>query len=143
MAVKFSTVGQIEKNYLFEDAIIDTAMLNGTFGSVDEGKFTAGADATKAIMQEEAGDDAGLDEYLIPAGSHVRVVNLKALAEKYPVKTIEIYGAQLPDGVKKGDQLKSDGDGNLVTGGDSTYYKVTKVLGNATGVEAEIVIAEG
>ena len=87
-------------------------------------------------MQDENGDNAGLDEYPIKKGEHVRVVDLSA----YNGETIEIYGAQLPDSYKKGDKLASDTNGKLVSGASSApYFKITKVLPNVKGVEATVV----
>lgn len=74
---KFRTIGQIEHGeYPFEDAVVEKSVLNGAFGDVADGKFTANDSGKKVIMQVENGDDAGLPEYKIPAGSHVRVLDL-------------------------------------------------------------------
>ena len=136
MAIKFNTISQIEKKYAFEDAIASADVLNGDFGAVTGGAFAVGVTATKAIMQDENGDNAGLDEYPIKKGEHVRVVDLSA----YNGETIEIYGAQLPDSYKKGDKLASDTNGKLVSGASSApYFKITKVLPNVKGVEATVV----
>lgn len=137
MAIKFNTISQIEKKYAFEDAIASADVLNGDFGAVTGGAFAVGATATKAIMQDENGDNAGLDEYPIKKGEHVRVVDLSA----YNGETIEIYGAQLPDSYKKGDKLASDTNGKLVSGASSApYFEITKVLPNVKGVEATVVV---
>ena len=136
MAIKFNTISQIEKKYAFEDAIASADVLNGDFGAVTGGAFAVGATATKAIMQDENGDNAGLDEYPIKKGEHVRVVDLSA----YNGETIEIYGAQLPDTYAKGNKLVSDATGKLVTGGSSApYFEITKVLPNVKGVEVKVV----
>lgn len=136
--IKFSTIGEIEKGYYFEDAVIDTAMLNGTFGSIADGKFTAGADKNQVIMQIETGDDEYMDEYLIPAGSHVRVLDLEKLAKDFD--TFEIYGYPLPDTVAKGNKLKSDESGKLVA--NDGKYEVTRILGNHAGAEIKITAGE-
>ena len=134
--VKFSSISQIEKKYAFEDAIASADVLNGDFGAVTEGAFAVGVTATKAIMQDENGDNAGLDEYPIKKGEHVRVVDLSA----YDGETIEIYGAQLPDTYSKGDKLISDTNGKLVTGGSvAPYFEITKVIPNVKGVEVKVV----
>lgn len=79
---KFRTIGQIEHGeYPFEDAVVEKSVLNGAFGDVADGKFTANDSGKKVIMQVENGDDAGLPEYKIPAGSHVRVLDLAKLKE--------------------------------------------------------------
>lgn len=144
--IKFNTIGQIEKNYYFEDAVVDAEVLNGAFGTVTNGKFAPAASATKSIMQVEVGDDMGMDEYKIPAGSHVRVVNLKALNGQ----VVEVYGVQLPATYKVGDALVSDANGNLIVkeptkNGETTTpvaapkYEITKIIGNKLGVEVKIV----
>ena len=136
MAIKFNTISQIEKKYAFEDAIASTDVLNGDFGAVTGGAFAVGATATKAIMQDENGDNAGLDEYPINKGAHVRVVDLTA----FDGETIEIYGAQLPDTYAKGNKLVSDATGKLVTGGSvAPYFEITKVIPNVKGVEVKVV----
>lgn len=134
--VKFSTIGQIEKKYAFEDAVAGADVLNGDFGAVTAGEFTVDADAVKAIMQVEVGDDADLDEYPIKKGEHVRVVDLAA----FDSETIEVYGAQLPDTYSKGDKLVSDANGKLITGGSTApYFEITKVIPNVNGVEVKVV----
>lgn len=143
MAFKLNSIGQIEKTYAFEDAVIETEMLNGTIGKIDDGKFTASEKGFMAIMQVEVGDDAGMAEYKIPAGSHVRVVDFKSLVEQFPKNTtIEIYGAQLPTAYNIGDKLESDANGKLVTGASvAPYFEITKIIGNKLGVEATMVMA--
>lgn len=137
--IKFNTVGQIEKGYYFEDAVVDTEVLNGAFGAVTNGKFAPAASATKAVMQVEVGDDMDMDKYKIPAGSHVRVVDLKALNGQ----VVEVYGAQLPDTYAVGNALVSDANGNLVVGTGASVatpkYEITKIIGNKLGVEVKIV----
>lgn len=134
--IKFNTIGQIEKGYYFENAVIETAILNGDFGEVADGVFNVAAKATKAVMQVEVGDDMGMDEYPIPNGSHVRVLNLEELNGK----TVEIYGAQLPSTYTKGDKLESDAKGKLVTGATvAPYLEITKIIGNKLGVEVTVV----
>lgn len=136
--LKFHTIGQIEKNYAFENAVATADTFNGAFGVVADGEFTVGADASKAIMNLEVGDEANLGTYPIKKGAQVRVLDLEA----FNGKTIEVYGDELPDGVRVGDQLKSDTTGALVTGAVSApYLKVTKVIANTNGVEATIVTA--
>lgn len=134
--IKFREISQIEKLYTFVDATIDKDALNGDFGSVTTGKFAPKADAKQAIMQVEVGDDMDMPEYKIPAGSHVRVVDL----EKLDGQEVEVYGVQLPDTFKVGDKLKSDATGKLVTGATTApYYEVTEVLGNKLGVAVKVV----
>lgn len=135
--IKFNTIGQIEHGeYPFEDAVTKADAFNGDFGSVTDKEFKVAAKATRAIMQLEVGDDMGMPEYKIPAGSHVRVLNL----EKMNGKTVEVYGSQLPSTFKKGDKLESDATGNLVTGATTApYLEITKIIGNKLGFEATVV----
>ena len=136
MAIKFNKISQWEKKYAFEDAVAKTDVLNGDFGVVTDGEFSVGATKAKAIMEEERGDNAYLDEYPIKKGEHVRIVDLSA----FNGETIEIYGAQLPDTYKKGDKLASDAKGKLVVGASSApYFEITKVIPNVKGVEVTVV----
>lgn len=134
--VKFSTIGAIEKRYEFEDAVAKTDILNGDFGVVSDGKFSTGANAVKAVMNIEVGDDADLDVYPIAKGTHVRVVDLS----KFDGEIVEVYGAQLPDTFVVGNKLASDADGKLVTGASvAPYFEVTKVIPNVKGAEVKVV----
>lgn len=134
--IKFSTIGQIEKKYAYEPAKAGADTFNGAFGTVADGVFTAGADATKAIMNIETGDNAYYDTYPIAKDTDLRVVDLT----KFNGETIEIYGNELPVGVAVGDKLTSDTNGALVTGATAApYYEVTKVIANVKGVEATVV----
>lgn len=141
--IKFSTIGQIEKLYVFEDAVLTTDAYNGDFVAVTDGDATPSANSLKAIMQIEVGDDANLDVYPIKAGNHVRVVDLAAIAKKYPIKTVEVYGKQVPIDVAVGDKLVSDDTGVLVAGASTVpYLEVTEIIGNNLGVEVSIVTAD-
>lgn len=135
--IKFNSLGQIEHgDYPFEDAIAKTDVLNGDFGAVTDEKFEVAANSVKAVMQLETGDDEDMPEYKIRAGEHVRVLNLAKLNGK----TIEVYGAQLPDTFAKGDKLASDASGKLKKDATAApYLEVTKVIGNKLGIEATVV----
>ena len=134
--VKFSTIGAIEKRYEFEDAVAKTDILNGDFGVVSDGKFSTGANAVKAVMNIEVGDDADLDVYPIAKGTHVKVVDLS----KFDGEIVEVYGAQLPDTFVVGNKLASDADGKLVAGASvAPYFEVTKVIPNVKGAEVKVV----
>lgn len=134
--IKFSTIGAIEKRYEFEDAVAKTDILNGDFGVVSDGKFSTGANAVKAVMNIEVGDDADLDVYPIAKGTHVKVVDLS----KFDGEIVEVYGAQLPDTFVVGNKLASDADGKLVTGASvAPYFEVTKVIPNVKGAEVKVV----
>ena len=137
--VKFHSLKQIEHKYAFENAVANVDTFNGAFGTVTAGKFSPDADAKKAVMNIEVGDEAGLGTYPITKGTHVRVIDLEA----FDGETIEIYGDELPDGVAVGNKLKSDATGALVTGASvAPYYEVTKVIKtvpNTKGVEVKVV----
>lgn len=142
MSVLFKSVGNIEKVYAFEDAVIDTDMYNGTFGEVEDGKFVAEANAKKVIMQKECGDDAEMDKYLIPAGSHVRVLDMAVFAEQFQkFPHLHVIGYPLPADITVGDKLASDAEGKLVKGASAApYLEVKAILGNKAGVEVAVVM---
>lgn len=137
--IKFHSIKQIEHFYGFENAVAKTDVLNGDFGTVTDGEFATAANATKAIMLLEVGDDMNMPEYKIPKGTDLRVLDLAKLNGQL----IEVYGAQLPKTFAKGDKLVSTATGALeVSSGDSVvapYYEVTKIIDNKIGVEVKIV----
>lgn len=142
MSVKLNSIGQIEKTYAFEDAVVNAETLNGAFGSVTNGVFAPAANGTKVVANIEVGDDADMPEYKIPSGSHVRVLDLVELATQYPKNPkVEIYGVQVPANVAVDDILVSDSTGKLVKDSSATapYLKVTKIVGNKLGIEVTIV----
>lgn len=113
--VKFRTVGQIEHGeYPFEDAVVDVDVLNGAFGDVADGKFTPSDAGQKVIMQIECGDDEGMPEYKIPAGSHVRVLDPSKVKGE-----LEVYGYPLPAEWAVGDTVGC--------------FEITEVIGNKVG----------
>ena len=131
--IKFHSVGQIEhaKNY-FVDAVTTADTFNGAFGDVADGKFTVGATKTKAIMQVEVGDDEGMPKYAIPAGTHVRILDLAQLVGEY----VEVYDYPLPETVDVADKLESDTDGSLKVNASAAglYLEVKEFIGNKDGV---------
>lgn len=117
---KFSTIGQIEHGeYPFEDAVVDKEVMNGAFGDVANGKFTASDSGKKVIMQLETGDDEYMNEYKIPAGSHVRVLDPAKV-----VGNLEVYGYPLPDTFKSGDTLGC--------------FTITDIIGNKLGAVVKV-----
>lgn len=118
--VKFHTIGQIERGaYPFEDAVVDTEVMNGAFGDVANGKFTASDSGKKIIMQVEVGDDEYMDKYKIPAGSHVRVLDpTKVVGE------LELYGYPLPDTFAVGDTVGC--------------FTITEIIGNKLGAVVKV-----
>lgn len=137
--IKFHTIGQIEKLNPFVDAVVKKAVLNGDFGEVTTGEFAVGAKKKQVVMQLECGDDAGLDKYEIPAGSHVRVLDL----DKLNGQLIEVWGHPLPATFAKGNKFESEADGTLkVDGSAAPYLEVMEVLGNKEGALVKVVTAD-
>ena len=137
MALKFHSIGQIEHERIpFIDAVTKADTYNGAFGDVADGKFEVGATKTKAIMQIECGDDEGMPKFPIPAGTHVRVIDLEKCKNNY----VEIYDYPLPDTVAVGDKLESKADGSLTvnSGATGVHLEVTDIIGNHDGVLALI-----
>lgn len=137
--IKFNKISQIEKEYFFEDAVTSAAIANGDFGSVANGSFTVAANATKAVMQVEVGDNADLDVYPIAKNTHVRVIDLKKVAATG--KKIEVYGSPLPSTYAKGNKLASDTTGKLAVTASPTglYLVVDEIFGNKLGIIASVV----
>lgn len=134
--IKFHTIGQIEKLNPFVDAVVKKAVLNGDFGEITTGEFAVGTKKKQVVMQLECGDDAGVDKYEIPAGSHVRVLDL----EKLEGQLIEVWGHPLPATFSKNDKLESETDGTLKTGASAApYLEVMEVLGNKEGALVKVV----
>lgn len=137
MAIKMHSVGQWEHERVpFIDAVTKADTYNGAFGDVTDGEFEVGAKKTKAIMQVEVGDDEGMPKYFIPAGTHVRVIDLDKSKRNY----VEIYDYPLPATVAVGDKLESQADGSLKVNSSATgvYLEVTEIIGNNDGVVALI-----
>lgn len=117
---KLNTIGAIEKEYFFEDAVVDVDVLNGAFGTVAAGKFTPDADGTSVIMQVEVGDDAGMPEYKIAKGSHVRTLD----TTKLNGRKLEVYGYPLPATFAVGDTLGC--------------FTIEEVIGNKVGAVVKV-----
>lgn len=134
--IKFRNISQIEKKYSFVSAVAGTDVYNGDFGKVTSGTFALAATASQVIMNEEVGDNAGLDKYPIAKGEDVRVLDLA----KVDGEELEIYGKQIPSGVAKGDKLKSTAQGDLVKGATTApYVEVTDFIGNKDGIVVKVV----
>lgn len=138
---EFLNVSEYEKLNPFVDAITDKEILNGIGVTIAEGKVTPSKDATHVVMNIEVGDDMYMDEYKIPAGSHVRCLDLSAV-DGLPV---QIYGTPLPATFPGGtDKLKFKEDGTLESGAESeTRFEITKIIGNKLGVEAIVKVKSG
>ena len=137
MALKFHTIGQWEHERVpFIDAVTKTDTFNGAFGDVVDGEFEVGATKTKVIMQVECGDDEGMDKFPIPAGTHVRVIDLEKCKNNY----VEVYDYPLPATVAVDDKLESQADGSLKVNSSATgvHLEVKEIIGNHDGVVALI-----
>ena len=123
--VRFEKLSTTEKNYPFVDAVVTADYKNGTFGTVTDGKFTAGATGSFVIMNIEDGDDAKSDAYIIKKNAHARIADLT----KVVGAIIDITSAQLPTSVTKGNKLESQADGTLKVNASAkgTYIEVTEV----------------
>ena len=73
--VRFEKLECPEKIYLYEDALAGAEYINGIFGTVSDGTFTAGA-GNKCVMQVEKGDDARSDDFTVKKDEHVRVADM-------------------------------------------------------------------
>lgn len=121
---KFRTIGRIEHgNYPFVDATVEKDVLNGAFGEVSNGKFEPNESGKFVIMQIENGDDEGIPEYKIPAGSHVRVLDVEK-ANLITECPLEVYGYPLPETWDVGDALGC--------------FTIKEVIGNKIGAVVEV-----
>lgn len=137
--ITYLNVGEYEKLNPFVDAVTEKEIPNGAGVSIAAGKVTmADAEtATHVVMNVEVGDDMYTDDYKIPAGSHVRCLDLKAVDGM----AVQIYGPQLPADVGATDKLKFKADGTLEKNASTeTRFEVTKILGNKIGVEAIVKV---
>lgn len=135
--VRFEKLSTTEKNYPFVDAVVTADYKNGTFGTVTDGKFTAGATGSFVIMNIEDGDDAKSDDYIIKKNAHARIADLT----KVVGAIVDITSAQLPASVTKGNKLESQADGTLKVNASAkgTYIEVTEVT--RFGVIGKVAVA--
>ena len=130
--VRFDKISVTEKNYPYVDAVVAADYKNGTFGTVTEGKFTAGATGTFVIMNIEDGDD-----YIVKKGSHARIGDLTTVVGA----VLNVTSAQLPANVEKGNKLESQVDGTLKVNASAkgTYLEVIEVT--SFGANVKVVTA--
>ena len=134
--IKFVYISQWEKEYHFEDAVVEMDVLNGMVGKVEDGKFVPSANGNRVVMNNEVGDDMCMPEYKIVSGSHVRTLKI----DEMNGKKVEFYNFPLPTEFAVGDKLASDDNGALVVGAsEAPYFEITKIIGNKLGVECVIV----
>lgn len=136
--VRFEKLNIPEHIYVFEDALAAADYVNGTFGTVANGKFTAGA-GTSVIMQVEKGDDAYSDDFKVLKDEHVRVADMtKAPANEI----INITKAQLPTTYAVGNKLQAAASGKLaVASGTVTGVSYEVIEVTRYGVRAKVVVA--
>lgn len=133
--IRFDKISATEKNYPFVDAVVAGDYLNGTFGTVADGTFTAGATGFYAIMNLEDGDEAKSDEYVVKTGAHARIVDFT----KVDGQILNVTSAQLPDTFEKGNKLVSKVDGTLEVGSPSNkYFEVVDVT--RFGANVKVVV---
>ena len=107
--VRFEKISVTEKSYPFVNATVAADYANGTFGTVTDGVFTAGATGFYVIMNLEKGDDATSDDYVIKAGEPARIADLSQVDGA----ALNITRKQLPTTIAKGDKAVSKADGTL------------------------------
>lgn len=133
--IRFDKISATEKNYPFVDAAVAGDYLNGTFGTVADGTFTAGATGFYAIMNLEDGDEAKSDEYVVKTGAHARIVDFT----KVDGQILNVTSAQLPETFEKGNKLVSKVDGTLEVGSPSNkYFEVVDVT--RFGANVKVVV---
>lgn len=134
--VRFEDISTTEKNYPYVDAVVAADYKNGTFGTVVDGTFTAGANGTFVIMNIEDGDDAKSDDYIVKKDAHTRIADLT----KVNGVSLSITSVQLPSTVAKGNKLESQADGTLKVNASAkgSYLEVAEVT--SFGVNAKVVI---
>lgn len=134
--VRFDKIAVIEKVYPYVNATAAADYKNGTFGTVANGVFTAGATGFYTIMQIEKGDDATSDDFVVKAGSDCRVCDLS----KVIGQILDVTSAQLPTTFAKGDKMVSKSDGTLNVPGTAptaNYLLVTEVT--SFGAKVQVV----
>lgn len=133
--IRFEKLAATEKNYPFIDAVAVADYANGTFGTIDNGKFTAGA-SFMAIMQVERGNDMKTANFVVKKDEHVRVADFA----KVDGQVVNITIDQLPATYKANDKLVADSTGKLVvsTSATSKYFEVIEPT--RYGVRATVVV---
>lgn len=121
--------------YPYQDAVAAAEYINGIFGTVSSGVFTAGAGAL-CVMQVEKGDDARSDDFKVRQNEHVRVADLSA--DKVQGQIVNITANELPSTYAVGNILKAASTGLLVvdSGESAKGLKIVEVTDY--GVRAEI-----
>ena len=135
--VRFEKISTTEKAYPYVDAIVAADYANGTFGTVTDGVFTAGATGFHVIMNIEKGDDATSDDYVVKKGEHARIADLS----KVDGAALNITSKQLPTTIAKGDKAVSKADGTLEVPTEAPtakYIEITEVT--RFGANGKVVV---
>lgn len=129
--VEYTSVGQYEKEYNFENAVADVNVMQGAWGTITNGKFVPG-NGTYAVMQVEVGDEAGCEDYVIPAGADLRLLDTTKVGQVTGNKLIRLVGT-IPANVSVGDKVKVDGNA-VISKTSSGTLTVTRVMQGALEV---------
>ena len=124
--IKAYKISMLEKYAPFEAVKVAADYMNGTFGTVSDGVFTAGAAPTHFLYQVGRGDENYTD-FTIPKDSDARAASL----DVWNGKELFIEGANLPASVEEDSKLDFDANGALKVNASpsGTYLQVTKLLG--------------
>ena len=113
--IRFEKLSVPEVIYPYQDAVAAADYINGTFGTVANGVFTAGVTTgvvRLCIMQVEKGDDAKSDAFKVLKGEHVRVADLTHTLVQGLI--VNITADELPATYEVGDVLITSTDGLLI-----------------------------
>ncbi len=134
--IKAYTIGMIEKYDAFRKAKAAAKYVNGTFGEISNGVFTAGATKFQVLMQVGKGDTLYTD-FDVVANEDIRVADLS----KWAGKQLQISPLHLPATFAVGNKLVSDANGKLIVSASPTtpFLLVDKVI-DFDGVGALVTI---
>lgn len=141
--VKLYSIGALTAD-CYEGAKADAKVVNNTFGTWVDGKFTVGAKGGFMVDTIVVGDDKYLDNVEFEAGKDLRVVNLaKVVGKKIQASPSSIVGTP-----QVGKYLQADADGKLKaittkpSASDEIYFVVDEIIDfDGKGVLATIALA--
>lgn len=136
--IRFEKLSVPEVIYPYQDAVAAADYINGTFGTVANGTFTAGA-GNLCIMQVEKGDDAKSDAFKVLKDEHVRVADLSL--DLVQGLIVNITADELPETYAVGNVLKAASTGLLVVDSTSGAKGLKVVEVTDYGVRAVIAVA--
>lgn len=135
--VKAYTIGMLEKYDAFSSVKSAGEYVPGSFGTVANGVFTAGANGTAVIMEVPRFDTAHTDTK-IAKDTNIRVADITV----WGGKKLQVSPANLPATFAKGDKLASDASGVLAVKSTATapYLQVEDIIEfGGTGALVSIV----